>query len=90
MAAFGEEAIDRLIAEAQQPTDRLEELYQQVLVVTGRAQDPDKLVTVECSSQGVTGLEIDPRALRWGSRRLSETMDRAMAERGRIERDLDR
>jgi DNA-binding protein YbaB len=142
MATFDEGALDRLIEQAQQPVDGLEELYQQVLAVKGAAQDPDRLVTVECSSQGVTGLEIDPRALRWGSQRLSETilvliaealadmqaksaellgdvlgegpldlaaennpadlrmreareayeaaMDQAMAELGRIERDLDR
>jgi hypothetical protein len=80
MAAFDEGAIDRLIAEAQRPMDGLEELYQEVLAVKGVACDPDKLVTVECSAQGVTGLDIDPRALRWGSRRLSETILRLIAE----------
>ncbi|SEF80376.1 hypothetical protein SAMN05444920_101708 [Nonomuraea solani] len=69
-----EEAIDRLIADAQRPADGLDALYQQMLTIKGIAQDPDKLVTVECSSEGVTGLEIDPRAMRWGSQRLSATI----------------
>ncbi|GAA3534060.1 hypothetical protein GCM10022419_011770 [Nonomuraea rosea] len=60
--------------------DGLEELYQEVLAVKGAALDPDKLVRVECSAQGVTGLDIDPRALRWGSQRLSETILVLIAE----------
>lgn len=72
--AFDEAAIDRLIAESQRPLDGLDEVYQRVLAVQGVAQDAAKLVTVECSSQGVTALEIDPRALRWGARRLADTI----------------
>ncbi|NBE97389.1 YbaB/EbfC family nucleoid-associated protein [Nonomuraea sp. KC401] len=80
MAAFDEEAIDRLVAEAQRPAAELDELHRQVLDVTGVARDPGKLVTVECSAQGVTGLDIDPRAMRWGSQRLSETILTLIAE----------
>ncbi|MFC5823950.1 YbaB/EbfC family nucleoid-associated protein [Nonomuraea insulae] len=77
---FDEGAMDRLIAEAQRPVEGLDELHQQVLTVKGQAEDADKLVRVECSAQGVTGLEIDPRAMRWGSQRLSETILRLIAE----------
>ncbi|WP_219470212.1 hypothetical protein [Nonomuraea rhizosphaerae] len=74
MPHFDEAAVDRMIAESQQSMEGLDEVYQQVLAVQGFAQDPEKLVTVECSSQGVTGLEINPRALRWGAQRLSATI----------------
>ncbi|MFF4622147.1 YbaB/EbfC family nucleoid-associated protein [Nonomuraea jabiensis] len=74
MTAFDESAMDRLINEAQRPAGGLDDLYEQVLAVKGAAQDPDKLVRVECSAQGVTGLDIDPRAMRWGSQRLAETI----------------
>src|SRR5258707_613526 len=74
MPAFDETAIDRLITESQRPLDGLDEVYQRVLAVQGVAQDAAKLVTVECSSQGVTALEIDPRALRWGAKRLADTI----------------
>ncbi|MEV0380477.1 YbaB/EbfC family nucleoid-associated protein [Nonomuraea sp. NPDC050643] len=74
MAAFDEGAMDRLIADAQRSTAGLDDVYQRMLTVEGAAQDPDKLVRVECSAQGVTGLHIDPRAMRWGSQRLSETI----------------
>lgn len=77
---FDEGAMDRLIAEAQRPVDGLDELHQQVLAARGAAEDADKLVRVECSAQGVTGLDIDPRAMRWGSQRLSETILRLIAE----------
>ena len=80
MAAYGEEALDRLIEQARRPTEDLDELYHQILAVKGSAQDPDRLVTVECSAQGVTGLDIDPRALRWGSQRLSKTILQLIAE----------
>ncbi|TDD11256.1 hypothetical protein E1292_06245 [Nonomuraea deserti] len=80
MAEFDEEAIDRLVAEAQRPAAELDELYRQVLDVKGVARDPGKLVTVECSVQGVTGLDIDPRAMRWGSQRLSQTILSLIAE----------
>ncbi|MEO3804978.1 YbaB/EbfC family nucleoid-associated protein [Nonomuraea sp. B1E8] len=80
MAAFEEEAIDRLVAEAQRPAAEMDELYQRVLAVKGVARDQAKLVTVECSAQGVTGLDIDPRAMRWGSQRLSETILTLIAE----------
>ncbi|TDE49730.1 YbaB/EbfC family DNA-binding protein [Nonomuraea mesophila] len=80
MATFEEEAIDRLVGEAQRPAAEMDELYQQVLAVTGVARDQAKLVTVECSAQGVTGLDIDPRAMRWGSQRLSETILTLIAE----------
>jgi hypothetical protein len=74
MSDFDESAVDRMIAETQRSLGGLDEVYQQVLTVQGFAQDPEKLVTVECSSQGVTGLEINPRALRWGAQRLSDTI----------------
>lgn len=74
MQAFDEAAIDRMIAGTQRPLDGFDELYQQVLAVQGFAQDAEKLVTVECSSQGVTGLDINPRALRWGSDKLAATI----------------
>ncbi|MER6942888.1 hypothetical protein ABT294_02580 [Nonomuraea sp. NPDC000554] len=80
MATFDEAAVDRLIAAAQQPLDGLHEAYLEVLAVHGVAQDPDKLVSVECSAQGVTGLDIDPRALRWGSRRLADTILELIAQ----------
>ncbi|MFD1540617.1 hypothetical protein [Nonomuraea guangzhouensis] len=72
--AFDEAAIDRMIAGTQRPLDGFDELYQQVLAVQGFAQDAEKLVTVECSAQGVTGLDINPRALRWGSDKLATTI----------------
>jgi hypothetical protein len=75
-----EGALDRLIDRARQPDTGLDDLYQQVLAVTGTASDPDDLVRVECSAEGVTGLHIDPRAMRWGSQRLSETILRLIAE----------
>jgi hypothetical protein len=79
MPAFDETAIDRLISESQRPLDGIDEVYQRVLAVQGVAQDATKLVTVECSSQGVTALEIDPRALRWGARRLADTIREQIA-----------
>ncbi|NUO96379.1 MAG: hypothetical protein HOW71_00850 [Nonomuraea sp.] len=80
MAAHGEEALDRLIEQATQPAEDLDELYRRVLAVKGSAQDPDRLVTVECSAQGVTGLDIDARAMRWGAQRLSTTILQLIAE----------
>ncbi|GAB2910367.1 YbaB/EbfC family nucleoid-associated protein [Nonomuraea fastidiosa] len=81
MTAIPDEgALDRLIDRARQPDTGLDDLYQQVLAVTGTASDPDDLVRVECSAEGVTGLHIDPRAMRWGSQRLSETILRLIAE----------
>lgn len=81
MTAIPDEgALDRLIARAQRSDAELDELYQQVLAVKGTASDPDDLVRVECSAEGVTGLHIDPRAMRWGSQRLSETILRLIAE----------
>ncbi|MFG1957672.1 hypothetical protein [Nonomuraea sp. NPDC049028] len=74
MPAFDEAAIDRMIADTQRPLDGFAELYEQVLAVQGFAQDAEKLVTVECSTQGVTALDINPRALRWGSDRLATTI----------------
>ncbi|AQZ65382.1 hypothetical protein BKM31_31530 [[Actinomadura] parvosata subsp. kistnae] len=74
-------AIDKLIAEARRPDEEgLDELYRQVMAVKGVAQDPDRLVRVECGAQGVTALDIDPRALRWGSQRLSQTILLLLAE----------
>ncbi|MET8866838.1 hypothetical protein ABZW11_28180 [Nonomuraea sp. NPDC004580] len=75
-----EGALDRLIARSQHPADGLDDLYQQVLAAKGTASDPDDLVRVECSAEGVTGLDIDPRAMRWGSQRLSETILSLIAE----------
>jgi hypothetical protein len=75
-----EGALDRLIARSQHPADGLDDLYQQVLAAKGTASDPDDLVRVECSAEGVTGLDIDPRAMRWGSQRLSETILDLIAE----------
>ncbi|MEV4806358.1 hypothetical protein AB0K18_40725 [Nonomuraea sp. NPDC049421] len=75
-----EGALDRLIARSQHPADGLDDLYQQVLAAKGTASDPDDLVRVECSAEGVTGLDIDPRAMRWGSQRLSETILGLIAE----------
>ncbi|GAA2697019.1 hypothetical protein [Nonomuraea recticatena] len=75
-----EAAIDKLIALAQQPTEGLDQVYQQMLAVTGAAEDSEKLVRVECTAEGVTGLDIDPRALRWGSRRLAEVIKWLIAE----------
>ncbi|MEV5324650.1 YbaB/EbfC family nucleoid-associated protein [Nonomuraea sp. NPDC052634] len=81
MTAIPDEgALDRLIDRARQPDTGLDDLYQQVLAVKGTASDPDDLVRVECSAEGVTGLHIDPRAMRWGSQRLSETILRLIAE----------
>ncbi|MGR6922171.1 hypothetical protein ACU635_48655 [[Actinomadura] parvosata] len=74
-------AIDKLIAEAQRPDEEgLDELYRQVMAVKGVAEDPDRLVRVECGAQGVTALDIDPRAMRWGSQRLSQTILLLLAE----------
>ncbi|MFB9475666.1 hypothetical protein [Nonomuraea salmonea] len=81
MTAMSDEgALDRLIARSQHPADGLDDLYQQVLAAKGTASDPDDLVRVECSAEGVTGLDIDPRAMRWGSQRLSETILGLIAE----------
>ncbi|MEV4470726.1 YbaB/EbfC family nucleoid-associated protein [Nonomuraea sp. NPDC049504] len=79
-ARSDEGALDRLIARSQHPADGLDDLYQQVLAAKGTASDPDGLVRVECSAEGVTGLDIDPRAMRWGSQRLSETILGLIAE----------
>ena len=72
--------VERLIAEAQRLPEGLDEAHRRLLAVTGRAQDGDKLVTVECTSQGITELEIAPRAMRWGSERLAKTIKGLIAE----------
>jgi hypothetical protein len=72
--------INRLLSEGSAPMSEVTEAYRRAMAATGRAHDPGKLIVVECTNEGVTGLEIDPRALRWGAKRLAGTIKTLIAE----------
>ncbi|MDH2425083.1 YbaB/EbfC family nucleoid-associated protein [Sphaerisporangium sp. TRM90804] len=75
MTEFGDFAnidVDKLLTGAQQQFARMEELQSRMGELVGRAQDKDRLVTVEYAGDGLRELEINPRAMRMASADLAD------------------
>ncbi|MEU9887530.1 YbaB/EbfC family nucleoid-associated protein [Sphaerisporangium sp. NPDC051017] len=75
MTEFGDFAnidVEKLLSGAQQQFARMEELQRRLPELVGRAQDKDRLVTVEYGADGLRELELNPRAMRLASTDLAE------------------
>ncbi|MCK2215010.1 YbaB/EbfC family nucleoid-associated protein [Actinomadura sp. ATCC 31491] len=73
----GDLELDRLMAEFQASSRELSDVMGLVGDVTGQAESPDGKIRVRVSSSGqLTGLHLDPRAMRLGSQELAEAIMR--------------
>ncbi|RCG32635.1 YbaB/EbfC family DNA-binding protein [Sphaerisporangium album] len=75
MTEFGDFAnidVEKLLSGAQQQFARMAELQRRLPELVGRAQDKDRLVTVEYGAEGLRELELNPRAMRLASTDLAE------------------
>lgn len=75
MTGFGDFAnidIDKLLNGADTQFARMEELQKSMADLVGRAEDEDGLVKVEYSSEGLSELELHPKAMRLSAGELAE------------------
>ncbi|WP_433437709.1 YbaB/EbfC family nucleoid-associated protein [Nonomuraea sp. CA-141351] len=77
---FGGLDIDRFLRNADQQMARAGEFQKVLQELTGQAQDPDGLVTVECGSAGLKELILHPKAMRLNSGELAERIKAVIAE----------
>ncbi|MEV0632146.1 YbaB/EbfC family nucleoid-associated protein [Nonomuraea wenchangensis] len=76
--------LGRLLGDHQRDVAALEGLRDRLAEVRGRGEAADGRVVAETTQDGaLTGLSIDPRAMRLGSDRLAEAILRASARAAR-------
>ncbi|MED7925120.1 YbaB/EbfC family nucleoid-associated protein [Nonomuraea sp. LP-02] len=76
--------LGRLLADHRRDLAELEALRDRLAEVRGRGEAADGRVVAETTQDGaLTGLAIDPRAMRLGSDRLAEAILRASARAAR-------
>jgi DNA-binding protein YbaB len=75
--------LDKLLNGAQQQFARMEELQRRMGELVGRAEDKDRLVTVEYAGQGLRELELNPRAMRMASADLADLIKTVTQEAAR-------
>ncbi|MFI6455287.1 YbaB/EbfC family nucleoid-associated protein [Streptosporangium amethystogenes] len=84
----GDEELDRLLERFHHEVTGLEELQKSTSEVRGRGEAAQGRVTAETSLTGaLTGLTIDPRAIRLGSGELAEAILQAADEAARDAED---
>ncbi|WP_067172435.1 hypothetical protein [Microtetraspora niveoalba] len=75
MTGFGDFAnidIDQLMRRGDQQIEQMRRFEQVMSDLVGRAQDEDRLVTVEYAGDGLRELELHPKAMRLSSGELAE------------------
>jgi len=76
----GDQEIERLADELQEDVTKLVRLQERITEVRGRGEAAQGRVVAEASANGaLTGLRIDPRAMRLGSDELAEAVLQAAA-----------
>ncbi|MFC4913381.1 YbaB/EbfC family nucleoid-associated protein [Actinomadura gamaensis] len=80
-ARFAAAEVEDARARAGRRMERVLAVQERLRDVVGRARSEDGAVAVECAGgQGLTGLVIDPRAMKLGSQELAETVVRLVRE----------
>ncbi|HEX5494811.1 MAG TPA: YbaB/EbfC family nucleoid-associated protein [Mycobacteriales bacterium] len=91
MTQFGDFAnlnVDRLVDDARQRFARVHELQERTSAFEGHARTEDgRISATYTATGGLTGLHLDPRALRMGSEELAEKIVEVIGEAAR---DLQR
>jgi DNA-binding protein YbaB len=79
--AFANIDVDKLLNGAQERISRVQEMQERLADLAGQAEAAEgRIKATYTMAGGLTGLEIDPRALRMGSKDLADTVRSTVQE----------